>query len=126
MSIDETLTQGAQREDHEDQALTRGIVASALGLTALMGGGILANAFQYWTIDIVNQGNPSGANLVHALAAVPAIVLGIVAVAVGLSAARSIHTLASATGKAGAITGILAIVGGALWAVAILKSDLYS
>lgn len=126
MSIDETLTQGVQREDDQDRALTSGILSLALGLTAATGGGVLPNAFQYWAIDIVGDGDTAGATLVHALGAVPGIILGVVALVLGLIAARSSNSLASATGRAGAITGILAIVGGALWAVAILKSDLYS
>ena len=125
MSIDETLTQGVQREDVHDRALTTGIVAFALGLTAVMGGGVIANAFQIWAFDVARQGNTTGGSLVQALGAIPPIVLGIVAIVLGLVAARSGHTLASATGRAGAVTGILAIVGGALWAVSMLQSDFY-
>lgn len=125
MSIEETLTQGAQREDDHERTLTMGILALALGLTAAMGGGVMANAFQAWAFDIARQGNTGGGSLVLALSAVPAIILGIVALALGLVAARSGHTLASATGKAGAFIGVLSIVGGALWAVSMLRSDFY-
>ena len=124
MSIDETLTQGVQREDDHDRALTTGIIAFALGLTAVMGGGIMANAFQYWAFNVARENTTVG-SLVQALSAVPAIILGIVALVMGLVAARSSNTLASASGKAGAITGVLAIVGGALWAVSMLKSDFF-
>ena len=122
MSIDETLSHGVQREDDHDRALTSGILSFALGLTGALGGGLLANAFQYWAFDLARLNTTSG-NLLQAMSAVPSILLGIVAIVLGLVAARSSHTLASATGKAGAIIGILAVVGGCLWGVSMLTSD---
>jgi hypothetical protein len=124
MSIEETLTQGVQREDNHDQSLTLGILSLALGLTAVMGGGTLSNAFQFWAIDL-NRDAMDGGKVLQAMSALPPVLLGIVAVVLGLVAARSSHGAASATGKAGAVTGVLAVVGGAMLAMAILSIDYY-
>lgn len=124
MSIDETLTQGVQREENHDHAATMGVVSLAVGLTAAAGGGTLASAFQYWSFELAPMGESSN-SVAQTFPAIPAIALGIVAIVLGLVAARSSQTLASATGKAGAITGLLALLGGVAMAVAILSSDIY-
>ena len=119
MSIDETLTQGVQREENHDHAATMGVVSLAVGLTAAAGGGTL-----YWAFELAPMGQ-SRSSVAQTLPALPAIALGIVAIVLGLVAARSSQTLASATGRAGAIIGLLALLGGVAMAVAILGSDLY-
>lgn len=125
MSIDETLSHGVQREtDDQDRALTFGVLSFALGMTGVIGGGTLANAFQYWAFEITRRDNSSG-NLVQAMGTLPAILLGVVAVVLGLMAARSSYVPASATGKAGAVTGFLGIVGGLAWAASMLTSEIY-
>ena len=124
MSIEETLTQGVQREDNHDHALTMGILSFALGLAGLLGGGSLSTAFQYWSLGLTRNSMDAG-NVLQAMSAVPPVLLGILALVLGLVATRSSHTLASATGRAGAITGLLAVVGGVMLGMAIMSIDYY-
>lgn len=104
-------------------AMTAGILSLVLGLIAAMGGGTLASAFQYWAFEVSSQEDTGF--VVQTASAVPPIVLGIVAVALGLVAARSSHTTASASGKAGAVVGALAVIGGLVLAIALGTSDFF-
>lgn len=124
MSINETIGHELEGGSDQSRSMTLGILSLTLGLTAAMGGGTLASAFQYWAFEISSRGNDTGF-VVQTISAVPPILLGIVAVVLGLGAARSSHTLASATGKAGAVLGLVAVVGGIALAVALLQSDFF-
>ena len=124
MSTEETLTRGVERESNHDHALTMGILSFALGLAGVLGGGNLSTAFQYWSIGLTRNAMNNG-NLLQAVSALPPTLLGIIALVLGLVAARSSDPLASATGKAGAVTGVLAVIGGVMMAMAILSIDYY-
>ncbi|UUZ61507.1 hypothetical protein [Nocardioides sp. B-3] len=125
MSIDETLTHGVQREEDPERALTTGVIAFALGLTTIPGGGVLSNSFQMWAFEIAREGNTAGGSPGPGTGCLPRHRPGHRRDRVGPRRCSIGPHPASATGKAGAITGVLAIVGGALWAVAMLRSDFY-
>lgn len=112
----------------EPAHLTTGIVSLVLGLTALMGGGSLTTALQFWTIRLTSDAamdGDFGYRAFQTLNALPVILLGIIALVLGLAGARSSHPAARAVGRAGAIIGVLALVSGVLTAVLMQSAGMY-
>lgn len=111
----------------QSNAVTGGIISLALGLAALMGGGTLATAFQYWSFEIMARGMDSDPGwFAQSASALPPILLGIMAIGVGVAAARSPHIVASATGKAGIALGLLAALSGVVLAVSLHQTQIFS
>lgn len=120
MSTSETPTNGLDAViKDESNAVTVGIVSLALALTAVMGGGTLATSFQYWSFRIMAEGTPDPGWLAQSASALPSIVLALMAIGLGVVAARSTHSMASAFGKAGVALGILALFGGIVLALSL-------
>lgn len=93
-------------------------LALALGVLGALGGGIVGTALQ-WLVYTIADLSPADEVAAVVLGGVP-VLLGVAAVVLGLQAGRSTDDLDAPVGRVGAVLGGVAVVGGVLYAIALL------